>query len=47
MLTVLQPHGKSSGSKKGKVTCTTCGLKKCLGRCHFERTDHPRGPKAA
>jgi len=23
--------------KLGKLTCTTCKLKKCVGRCHFER----------
>lgn len=28
------------------VTCTACGLKKCVGRCHFERTGEPRPPKA-
>jgi hypothetical protein len=22
--------------KKGKVTCLTCQLKKCVGRCRFE-----------
>jgi hypothetical protein len=23
-------------SPRKKVTCTTCGLKKCLGRCRWE-----------
>jgi len=26
-----------SGDKAGKLTCTTCKFKKCVGRCHFER----------
>ena len=31
------------GSNKGKLTCLTCKLKKCVGRCHFERIpDAPR-----
>ena len=31
--------------KKAKVTCITCGLKKCIGRCRWER---PRsGPPEA
>ena len=35
------------GSKKLKITCTTCALKKCVGRCHFERTGQDRQtPKA-
>jgi hypothetical protein len=27
--------------KKGKVTCVTCGLKRCLGRCQFEVVASP------
>jgi hypothetical protein len=33
--------------KKGKVTCLTCKLKGCVGRCRFEVVDCPRPPKAA
>jgi hypothetical protein len=33
--------------KRGKVTCVTCKLKKCVGRCHFEVVDCPRTPKAS
>jgi hypothetical protein len=33
--------------KKAKVTCTTCKLKGCVGRCHFEAVKGPRAPKAA
>jgi hypothetical protein len=29
--------------KAGKITCTTCKLKGCVGRCHFEKLK----PKAA
>lgn len=30
--------------KAGKITCTTCKLKGCVGRCHFEKL---KSPKAA
>jgi hypothetical protein len=33
--------------KKTKVTCVTCGLQTCIGRCHFEVVDTPPPPKAA
>jgi hypothetical protein len=34
---------KAAGQKpqKGKVTCVTCNLKGCVGRCHFEVVAHP------
>lgn len=28
--------------QKGKVTCVTCNLKGCLGRCHFEVVARPQ-----
>jgi hypothetical protein len=33
-------------SKKGKVTCVTCKLKGCLGRCHFDSTTEPQTQSA-
>src|SRR6266542_382269 len=32
---------------KRKLTCTICNLKKCVGRCHFERVRSPRPSKSA
>jgi hypothetical protein len=32
--------------KKGKVTCLTCKLKGCVGRCRFQVENCPRAPKA-
>jgi hypothetical protein len=32
----------STKTKKGKVTCATCKLKGCLGRCHFESAAGPQ-----
>jgi len=29
-------------SKERKITCTTCQLKGCVGRCHFEAVKRPR-----
>jgi hypothetical protein len=29
-------------SKRKSITCTTCALRKCVGRCHFEAIDTPR-----
>lgn len=35
----------SPKAKKRKVTCVVCGLKKCVGRCHFERVERPRAKR--
>jgi hypothetical protein len=32
----------SPKTKKGKVTCVTCKLKGCLGRCHFDSAAEPQ-----
>jgi hypothetical protein len=34
-------------AKKGKITCLTCRLKGCVGKCRFEVVDCPRPPRAA
>jgi hypothetical protein len=47
MFTVITNHVAAHGSNKGKVTCLTCKLKKCVGRCHFERLDGARAARAA
>ena len=33
-------------SKRKSITCTTCALRKCVGRCHFESVDTPRNKAA-
>ena len=33
--------------KRTKVTCTTCNLKGCVGRCQWKSVDRPQPPKAA
>jgi hypothetical protein len=43
MYVIMENRVAAHGSK-GKVTCVTCKLKKCVGRCHFERV---KAPKAA
>ena len=43
MFAIIENRVASHGTK-GKITCVTCKLKKCVGRCHFE---HVKSPKAA
>jgi hypothetical protein len=40
-------NGSASSHRKGKVTCLSCKLKGCIGRCKFEVVASPRPPKAA
>jgi hypothetical protein len=47
MFTIATNLVPAQESKRGKITCVTCKLKKCVGRCHFERIDVARTPKAA
>ena len=48
MFTVITKRVAAHGSNnKGKVTCLTCKLKRCVGRCHFERLDGARPATAA
>jgi hypothetical protein len=42
MFHIIEERVASHGTKKGKMTCTTCKLKKCIGRCHFERVTTPK-----
>jgi hypothetical protein len=42
----LLPNSASHKPRKGKVTCVTCNLKGCLGRCHFEVVDRPQTERA-
>ncbi|HEY1338178.1 MAG TPA: hypothetical protein VGF59_11745 [Bryobacteraceae bacterium] len=44
---IIPSQTASHGSKKTKVTCLTCKLKGCVGRCRFQAVDCPRPPKAA
>jgi hypothetical protein len=32
------PKTEVANHKKGSITCRTCQLKKCIGRCRFEVT---------
>jgi len=47
MFTIATNRVEQQASKRGKITCVTCKLKKCVGRCHFERVSVPHTPKAA
>ena len=48
MLQVVSSNSETAHKgQKGNVTCTTCKLKGCVGRCHFEAVKGPRPPKAA
>jgi len=33
--------------RRGRITCTTCDLKGCVGRCRFEAVKSPQPSKAA
>lgn len=33
---LLSNTNRAHSPRKPKVTCVTCGLKKCLGRCRWE-----------
>jgi hypothetical protein len=46
MFTILS-NGPASHHRKGKITCITCKLKRCVGRCKFEVVASPQPPKAA
>ena len=41
MFTILTDRVAAHGSK-GKITCVTCKLKKCIGRCRFENVATPK-----
>lgn len=46
MFQVISSHTEAHQGKKGKITCTTCKLKGCVGRCHFQAVTQPRALKA-
>ncbi len=42
-MTVQITNGDSGkGSTGRKVTCLTCKLKKCVGRCHWQTVPAPK-----
>lgn len=42
MSTIVKPARAAAPDNQGtKLTCLTCKLKKCVGRCHFERIALP------
>jgi hypothetical protein len=47
MFTIVTGPIASHDSRKGKLTCATCKLKKCVGRCRFERVEAPRPGRVA
>ncbi len=47
MLQILARPAPARTSPKRKVTCLTCQLKGCVGKCRFEAMDSPRLPKAS
>jgi hypothetical protein len=47
MFTIITSRVAAHGGEKGKLTCMTCALKKCVGRCHFERVESPRPKRVA
>jgi len=47
MFQVIANHTADHKRKKGRITCTTCDLKGCVGRCRFEAVKCPQPSKAA
>jgi hypothetical protein len=47
MFPILSNRPAANHRKQGKVTCITCKLKGCVGRCRFEAVASPQPPKAA
>ena len=37
-LHILETHSAEQSRRKSKVTCVTCKLKGCVGRCRWEAT---------
>lgn len=46
-LSVISNSAPAHQGKKGRVTCLTCKLTGCVGRCRFAVADVPQAPKAA
>jgi hypothetical protein len=47
MFPILSTHAAGYDPKKTRVTCLTCKLKKCVGKCRFEAVACPRITKVA
>jgi hypothetical protein len=45
MLKVISNHLPER--KKGRITCLTCNLKGCVGRCRFQSVECSQPKKAA
>ncbi len=46
-LHVLVKETAERKGKKRKLTCLTCQLKGCVGKCRFEPAECPQPPRAA
>jgi hypothetical protein len=46
MFDLMSEQKLAHNATKTKVTCVTCKLKKCVGRCHFEAVGRPQPQKA-
>jgi len=40
--TIISNSAAAADTKKGKVTCLTCKLKGCVGRCRFQYESQDR-----
>ena len=47
MLAIIAATAANHSSPKRKVTCLTCKLKGCVGKCRFQSVDSPSSPKAS
>jgi hypothetical protein len=47
MLPVISGRLPEAKPKKGKITCLTCNLKGCVGRCRFQSVECSQPRKAA
>jgi len=46
-LSITANHAAGSQGNKGKVTCITCKLRGCVGKCRFQVVNTPQPPRAA
>ena len=42
---IYSVHATEQKRKKRTLTCVTCKLKQCVGRCRWEPAECPRPPK--
>lgn len=45
MFPIIQTQAAAHAGGKRKITCTTCKLKGCVGRCRWETVDCSQVPK--